>query len=214
MGFYAQIIPHSQSCSNSRRRGLAGSLSASCIASSHHGGWTWMMSLGAGVRRAAVSLLNSAVTSALSSPGGCRRLQLTSFMPHSSRTCSTSSTSTPGLSTGEQSNDNIDVKCVWVCVCTVHAFFCALTVLCKVCFSLWDSLCIKRAIHFYDPNNSHCRIAKKEKKKGEKKTLVANKTKLDTGTLWIPQVECANVWNFTAALTVLFGHNNKANRDN
>lgn len=44
----------------------------------------------------------------------------------------------------------------------------------------------------------------KRKERREKKALVSNKNNLDTTTLWIPQAECANVWNFTAALTVLF----------
>lgn len=106
------------------------------LASSHHGGWTWMTSPGAGESRAAVSLLNSAVTRVLSSPWGCLCLQHTIFMLHTSKTCSTSSTSMPGLSTGEQSNDNTAVKSV--CECVGLTLIYAITVLCKVCFSLWD----------------------------------------------------------------------------
>lgn len=95
------------------------------IASSHHGGYVWMMSLGAGISWAAVSLLNNTSTRALSWEAACPSAgswwssQCTSCMPHSSCTSSTSSTSTPGLSTGEQSNNNTDVMRVH----TVHSVF-------------------------------------------------------------------------------------------
>lgn len=56
-----------------------------------------------------------------------------------------------------------------VCVCRVDFLcVCALTLL----LSLWDSLRIKKAIHFYDPNKSHSRIAKKKEKKGKRKLLL------------------------------------------
>lgn len=93
----------------------------------------WMISLGAGFRWTAVSLPNNTITCVLSSDLGLLWVwsswgdwwcsQRTSRMLHSSRTSSTSSTSTPGLSTGEQSNNNTDVECasvspsITLCVC-------------------------------------------------------------------------------------------------
>lgn len=81
-----------------------------------------MISLGAGISWAAVSLLNNASIRALSSetglpcwwpsPGVLRCSHCASCTPHSSVTSSTSSISTPGLSAGEQSNNNTDVECV------------------------------------------------------------------------------------------------------
>lgn len=84
----------------------------------------WMISLGAGISWAAVCLLNNTNIRALSSetallcwwPSLCGRWcsQSASCMLHSSVTSSTSSTSTPGLSTGEKTNNNTDVECFCV----------------------------------------------------------------------------------------------------
>lgn len=100
------------------------------VTSAHHGGCMWMTSLGAGLSWAAVSLLNNTSVrpfcslearwqSWWSSLRGGWRSQSASCMPHSSWTSSTSSTITPGLSTGEQSNNNTDVWSLHVCVQTV-----------------------------------------------------------------------------------------------
>ena len=82
------------------------------------------MSLGAGIRWATVSLLNNTsiralVSDWLSLPWGRWRSHRTTCMLHSSRTSSTSSTSTPAWSAGEQ-HKSTHVKCVCVCLC-VHA---------------------------------------------------------------------------------------------
>lgn len=100
-------------------------------ASSHHGGCMWMTSLGAGLSWAAVSLLNNTNVRPVflsearrqswwSSLWGGWCSQSASCMPHSSWTSSTSSTITPGLSTGEQSNNNTDVSSVKLHVCSVN----------------------------------------------------------------------------------------------
>lgn len=83
-----------------------------------------MMSLGAGIRWATVSLLNNTSVCTLASdwlspPRGRWRLQRAARMLHSSRTSSTSSTSTPGLSAGEQRNST-DVECVCVRVPKIY----------------------------------------------------------------------------------------------
>ena len=69
----------------------------------HHGGYTWMMSLGVGISWAAVSLLKSTRrrrAAAMVAWGG-RGWQRASCMLHSSWTSRTSSTSTPGLTAAQ-----------------------------------------------------------------------------------------------------------------
>ena len=116
------------------------------VASAHHGGYMWMISPAAGISWAAVSRLNNTSTWALSSetgslwwwptPGGRWCAQRTSCMLQSSLTSSTSSTSTPGLSTGEQSNNNTDVQCVPV---KVRASPCSQSLaLCGAHYALWE----------------------------------------------------------------------------
>lgn len=111
--------------------------------SAHHGGYMWMMSLGAGISCAAVSLLNNTNIRALSSetglmcwwpsPGGWWCSQCANCMLHSSWTSSTSSTRTPALSTGDQSNNKhrcLMLVCVCLCTQCTHA-------LCGTHYSLW-----------------------------------------------------------------------------